>query len=109
MRTRLDRSPPARLNPNLARLTPRNDRRRRLNLLCENRFSEMGSSPMRLNPVLRISLAVLLALAPAGKALAQAAPIYTDQGPNWTPQLRAEFYSKDQGAKMMPLAWLQAL
>jgi mono/diheme cytochrome c family protein len=36
-------------------------------------------------------------------------PIFADQGSNWTPANRADFYSRDQGSRMIPLAWLQAL
>jgi len=32
-----------------------------------------------------------------------------DQGPNWTAETRADFYSRDQGSRMMQFAWLQAL
>jgi hypothetical protein len=38
-----------------------------------------------------------------------AQPIYVDQGPNWTAVTRADFYTRDQGSRMIPLAWLQAL
>jgi mono/diheme cytochrome c family protein len=36
-------------------------------------------------------------------------PIFLDQGPNWTAATRADFYTRDQGSRMIPLAWLQAL
>jgi len=36
-------------------------------------------------------------------------PIFVDQGPGWTQQIRADFYSRDQGARMIPLEWLRAL
>jgi hypothetical protein len=32
-----------------------------------------------------------------------------DQGPNWTPADRAAFYTQDQGARLVNLAWLRAL
>lgn len=35
--------------------------------------------------------------------------IFLDQGPNWTPTTRADFYTQDQGSRIMPLAWLKAL
>jgi hypothetical protein len=37
-------------------------------------------------------------------------PIFTNQGA-WTadPKLRADFYSQDQGSRIMPLSWLEAL
>jgi hypothetical protein len=42
-------------------------------------------------------------------APATSAPVYLDQGSNWTAATRADFYSRDQGAQMIPLAWLKAL
>ena len=47
----------------------------------------------------------------AARADSQAPAAYTpiDQGPQWTPQLRAAFYSVDQGSRIMPLAWMRAL
>jgi hypothetical protein len=45
-----------------------------------------------------------------GQALAQPTPVVqVNQGPNWTPALRSDFYSRDQGSKMIPLNWLRAL
>ncbi len=37
-------------------------------------------------------------------------PIFTNQGP-WTahPELRAQFYSQDQGSQIIPLSWLEAI
>lgn len=40
---------------------------------------------------------------------ADAPPIFVDQGPGWTPAMRADFYTRDQGSQMIPLAWLRAL
>ncbi|MGR9106417.1 MAG: di-heme-cytochrome C peroxidase [Gammaproteobacteria bacterium] len=37
------------------------------------------------------------------------APIYTDQGSKWTPEARLNYYSQDQGSRVMPLKWFQAL
>ena len=37
------------------------------------------------------------------------APIFLDQGSSWTSVTRADFYSRDQGSRMIPLSWLQAL
>ena len=34
---------------------------------------------------------------------------YADQGALWTDAVRTEFYSTDQGARMIPLAWMKAL
>jgi cytochrome c553 len=36
-------------------------------------------------------------------------PILLDQGAGWTDATRADFYSRDQGSQIMPLAWLEAL
>src|SRR4051794_6419140 len=46
----------------------------------------------------------------AGMAAAQAGPVtYLNQGPAWTPAARADFYGRDQGSRLIPLAWLRAL
>lgn len=37
------------------------------------------------------------------------APIYLEQGPEWTAEGRAEYYTQDQGSRVIPLAWLEAL
>src|ERR1700757_3850786 len=34
---------------------------------------------------------------------------FLDQGPNWTQSARSDFYSRDQGSRIMPLRWVQAL
>jgi hypothetical protein len=36
-------------------------------------------------------------------------PIFADQGSAWTSVTRDDFYSRDQGSRMIPLGWLQAL
>jgi hypothetical protein len=36
-------------------------------------------------------------------------PFFTDQGANWTQITRNDFYGRDQGSRMIPLAWLQNL
>ena len=36
-------------------------------------------------------------------------PVVLDQGPNWTQSARSDFYSRDQGSRIMPLRWMQAL
>ncbi len=38
-----------------------------------------------------------------------AAPTYVDQGVSWTDATRGDFYTRDQGSAMIPLAWLKAL
>ena len=35
--------------------------------------------------------------------------IATDQGKDWTPAARSDFYSHDQGSRLMPLRWVTAL
>ena len=37
------------------------------------------------------------------------APVFLDQGPNWTQTARSDFYSRDQGSRIMPFRWMQAL
>jgi mono/diheme cytochrome c family protein len=41
--------------------------------------------------------------------IAHADPIYADQGANWTAAARADFYTRDQGSRIISLTWLQAL
>src|ERR1700749_909424 len=54
-------------------------------------------------------VAALLAGSAAPPVALAADPILTDQGPNWTQVTREDFYSRDQGSRMIPLAWLQNL
>jgi hypothetical protein len=57
------------------------------------------------------AIATILTVAAAVQTNAQAQaqlPIYTDQGSAWTPAERADFYVRDQGSRMIPLAWLKA-
>ena len=50
---------------------------------------------------------VLLMTAPAA---AQDARIhYVDQGPQWTPEARNQYYSQNEGSRLIPLAWLRGL
>jgi cytochrome c5 len=35
--------------------------------------------------------------------------VLLDQGANWTVSARRDFYSRDQGSRIMPLRWMQAL
>lgn len=50
---------------------------------------------------------VVAASSTAGAALGD--PIYVDQGAGWTASTRAEYYTRDQGSRLINLAWLQAL
>ncbi len=57
-----------------------------------------------------VLFAAYAAALPAGDARAQSsAPIFADQGPNWSDAERFEFYSRDQGSNMIALEWLRAL
>jgi len=52
----------------------------------------------------------LLALSVATSSVADdSTPIFLDQGPGWDSSSRADFYTRDQGSRLIPLAWLQAL
>lgn len=51
--------------------------------------------------------ALLVAAALAGPAAAQT--VFVPQGADWTPAKREAFYTQDQGSRIMPLAWMQAL
>jgi mono/diheme cytochrome c family protein len=54
------------------------------------------------------ALAITL-LASSAVHAADPTPVYADQGANWNATTRADFYSRDQGSRMIPLAWLQNL
>ena len=41
--------------------------------------------------------------------LADTSPVLLDQGTQWTPEARAQFYIQDQGSQLMPLKWFLAL
>jgi hypothetical protein len=45
----------------------------------------------------------------AAAAVPEQPVVFADQGPEWTPQLRAVYYAQDQGSQLIPLAWLKAL
>ncbi|TCO68855.1 di-heme-cytochrome C peroxidase [Rhodovulum euryhalinum] len=54
--------------------------------------------------------AFLTTLLMSGVGVAAAAQtVFVDQGDDWTPGLRAAFYTQDQGSRIMPLAWMRAL
>jgi cytochrome c5 len=55
-----------------------------------------------------IRFAILVA-ASSGIDAALGEPIYVDQGPDWTTAARTDFYTRDQGSRLISLAWLQAL
>ena len=57
----------------------------------------------------KLALAAGLGLLIAGVSLATPDPVYVRQGNAWTAAARADFYSRDQGSRIIPLAWLRAL
>src|SRR6516162_6300289 len=59
--------------------------------------------------IIRTSCLAVLAHFSVLQASAQTTPEFVNQGPNWTAATRADFYSRDQGSRMIPLAWLRAL
>jgi hypothetical protein len=58
--------------------------------------------------ILRVALLMTVGLA-AGMARAQSAWTTLDQGASWTAERRADFYTRDQGSRIMPLRWMVAL
>jgi hypothetical protein len=54
---------------------------------------------------------LLCTLGGTSPAPAQAPPtwISLNQGMAWTPEARTEFYSRDQGSRLIPLSWIKAL
>lgn len=54
-------------------------------------------------------IVTLVCCAPLAQTAAQTAPQTMNQGSNWTNTTRLEFYSQDQGSRMMPLKWFKAL
>ncbi len=60
------------------------------------------------------SITFLSAIALLGATIAKALaadpdPIFLDQGSSWTAAARTDFYARDQGSRLIPLQWLQAL
>ncbi|MGX0961618.1 hypothetical protein AB7M63_002067 [Bradyrhizobium japonicum] len=51
----------------------------------------------------------LVVAASSGIETALGDPIYVDQGRDWTTAERTDFYIRDQGSRLINLAWLQAL
>lgn len=51
----------------------------------------------------------LVVAASSGIETALGDPIYVDQGPNWTAEDRADYYTRDQGSRLINLTWLRAL
>jgi mono/diheme cytochrome c family protein len=54
--------------------------------------------------------ATIAILSGSAAGSAQEPPIrFIDQGNQWTPELRALYYTQDQGSQLIPLVWLKAL
>jgi mono/diheme cytochrome c family protein len=58
--------------------------------------------------VLLVGFAISLATTSPMRA-ADGDPMFADQGKRWTPAARADFYTRDQGSRLINFAWLQAL
>lgn len=52
---------------------------------------------------------ILATLAFSGVTMVSAQTVMVDQGSEWTDSHRQHFYTQDQGSRIMPLAWMQAL
>jgi len=63
---------------------------------------------MRVIVQLWIVAVVFFTLA-AGAREAASQALAIDQGPDWTTAARNDFYTRDQGSRIMPLSWMQAL
>ena len=55
-----------------------------------------------------IALTAIVSM-PAAAAAQQAPVTFLDQGWTWTRAARADFYTRDQGSQIIPLAWARAL
>jgi mono/diheme cytochrome c family protein len=64
---------------------------------------------MRIRLGLHLPFAAVLLLASMCGVLAQSPIVFVDQGANWGTGQRLDFYGRDQGSRMIPLDWLQAL
>lgn len=59
---------------------------------------------------MRTTLLAAALISTATAVSAQTAEVtYADQGARWTSAARSDFYTRDQGSKVIPLRWLQAL
>jgi len=55
-----------------------------------------------------LAMAMLVPL-PSTAAMSAASPVMADQGKKWTASTREKFYTQDQGSRIMPLKWINAL
>ncbi|MEC4746960.1 di-heme-cytochrome C peroxidase [Methylomicrobium sp. Wu6] len=63
-------------------------------------------SSKHISIILTTAVCQLLGLPPANAA---PGPIYAEQGKQWTNTERLQYYSQDQGSRVMPLQWFLAL
>jgi hypothetical protein len=57
----------------------------------------------------KLAAGAALGLSVTGVSLAAQTPVFVKQGKSWTAAARADFYTRDQGSRIIPLAWLRAL
>ena len=70
----------------------------------------MNSMPARRGGILaRTVLAMAILVSIDVTTAAASSPVTTDQGPSWTTATRKDFYSRDQGSKIIPVRWIGAL
>jgi mono/diheme cytochrome c family protein len=62
-----------------------------------------------LRTVAIVSVALLALGLTAAASSPNVGPGWINQGDAWTAQAQSDFYSHDQGSRMMPLAWMRAL
>ncbi|MFI3186369.1 MAG: di-heme-cytochrome C peroxidase [Methylococcaceae bacterium] len=56
-----------------------------------------------------LTLAMLAPLSSIATAPVPATPVLTNQGGKWTAATREKYYTQDQGSRIMPLKWINAL
>jgi len=64
------------------------------------------------NPRIMACMALAIsscAVQPTTATTSTTSPFTIDQGKKWTPEDRKSFYVQDQGSRIMPLSWIQAL
>src|SRR5215467_15317533 len=72
-------------------------------------ISTLGLRGYAMHPLVLLIGLVIFVAASSGIEAANGDPIYVDQGPGWTTETRSDFYTRDQGSRLINLAWLQAL
>jgi hypothetical protein len=71
--------------------------------------NELVSPKIKMNGVVSLVLAMLLPATFTAYADTPSLSGPIDQGAQWTANARKDFYSRDQGSRLMPLQWLVAL